>query len=164
MSSNLDESLIAPSQIQAVIGELNLENSSKLIKHKIEKIIYHHDYKSKSLISKSDADIALLIMKTKVNFTNYIQPICLPNSYENEIESVGFLVGHGGLVGSTEHQNIAKFYKLSAEDLNTCYQSHSNSGNVLGARSFCANSNISEICKGKNFERKSFEKNSLFFR
>ncbi|XP_017347442.1 enteropeptidase [Ictalurus punctatus] len=51
-------------------------NTSDRQNHQIDQIIINQNYNRRT----KDSDIALIHLQNKVNFTDYIQPICLPNS------------------------------------------------------------------------------------
>ncbi|KAF4077220.1 hypothetical protein AMELA_G00205530 [Ameiurus melas] len=51
-------------------------NTSDRQNHQIDQIIMNQNYNRRT----KDSDIALIHLQNKVNFTDYIQPICLPNS------------------------------------------------------------------------------------
>ncbi|KAI5096270.1 enteropeptidase isoform X2, partial [Silurus meridionalis] len=50
-------------------------NTSDRQSHQIDRIIINHNYNRRT----KDSDIALIHLQKRVNFTDYIQPICLPN-------------------------------------------------------------------------------------
>lgn len=93
--------------------------------------------------SKSYSDIAILILENSISFDNFTQSVCLLNSYETFIDStVGYVVGY-------ENQNNLKHFNLTVQESITCHEAHTNAGNVLRERSFCANGTNSLVCQGK---------------
>lgn len=56
----------------------------------VQEIIIHPDWRS--FTDRFDADIAILVLKRLVEFTNFIQPVCLPKDENIEGSIDGVLV------------------------------------------------------------------------
>jgi hypothetical protein len=69
-----------------LIGRFNLKRQQEpgSFQADISEIHIHPDWRY--LSEKWDADLALLVLKMPVEFTNYIQPVCLTN--ETNIENL----------------------------------------------------------------------------
>lgn len=102
----------------------------------------HKDYERTEETPLSEADIALLIMDEKVQFNDYIQPICLPSSSVNVFQSLGVVVGHGQLVFHNYNPSpTPKYVEMSAVGLGECLTSDSFANQIVSTRSFCAKGN-----------------------
>lgn len=71
----------SPNAYRVVVGEYNLNaNSASETKMELEKVIIHKHYDNYDTTN----DIALLRVKGKIDFTQYVQPACLPNPANKE--------------------------------------------------------------------------------
>ena len=77
-----------PESIGVRIGQHSLQESTPILK--VSKIITHEKYDSVSQFN----DIALLRLANPVQFTDYIQPVCLPPSDVDEPDGL-FVAGWG---------------------------------------------------------------------
>lgn len=108
----------------------------------------HDDYYPDNT-PKSHADIALLIMSQIVDFTDHIQPICLP-SLSAEVENIaGVVAGYGRSKASDLSKEIAFFVNLKTIELIICYSLDPHSSRVVSPKSFCTKSDEITLCKGK---------------
>lgn len=106
---------------------------------KIKKIIVHPDYKQTDQTS-ADADIALIVLKQTIKFTQYIRPACLwkGNIEINDIVSQsGIVVGWGrdksGIISSTPNK-----VEMPIVSEATCLRSHESYRFLTSNRTFCA--------------------------
>ncbi|XP_053684762.1 brachyurin-like [Sabethes cyaneus] len=80
----------------AVIVELGQHNLVESFSRKIDAIVQNISVHEKYISGETMYDIAVLRLKQNVSFTNYVQPVCLPDSSE----SIGNYVGvRGTIVG-----------------------------------------------------------------
>ncbi|ESO81983.1 hypothetical protein LOTGIDRAFT_84942, partial [Lottia gigantea] len=80
--------------------------------YQIESIMMYKDYDEFSV----ENDIALVMLKSEIKFSNYIRPICLPS--ENDTLEVGtpcYLAGYGDTHGDSDRLNQVKL-PIIAED------------------------------------------------
>lgn len=114
----------------------------------VSRVIIHedsfHSSKKKFTQPRDDANIALLIMQEPVQFTDYIQPICLPNIYERTYDVNGIIASYGLIDRSAVNNSpIPKEVKLRTFSYETCRRN-------LSPRTFCAKAeNESSICLGR---------------
>ncbi|KAL5273821.1 hypothetical protein ACFFRR_000526 [Megaselia abdita] len=106
---------------------------------RVESVIIHPDYDS--TLSNFDGDLALIIVKKAITFTDYIRPICLwdGNNDLKEIEGEnGVIVGWGkdenGKDFSPEPKKVAAKI-VSNED---CLRSNSQFSQLTSNRTMCA--------------------------
>lgn len=90
-----NEEMLPPEFVIAWMGkhDLNVDNERGSQKRSVREIVNHPDWNFNSM--KFDADISILVLDDAVEFTNRIQPICVPeNAYEN-VDGEGTVVGWG---------------------------------------------------------------------
>lgn len=154
---NIDHIISAP-QIRAILGRHNIHDSNdkngtvrEILKNHI-----HPEYDSQvhdplsnvTRRPKSYADIAILIMKEEVDFSDHIQPICLPTLSFEVFGIEGVTAGYGKVDASSSNQPIARYVTLRTIDLVKCYASAENSGNVVSEKSFCTQKGDVTLCQG----------------
>lgn len=115
------------------------------ISHEIAEWKIHKDYDAKKKI----ADIALIITEKPVQFTNFIQPICLPSAYQAVVKLSGFAVGYGKVDYYGDNAELPKESHLKTIDFNSCKRVQEFS-QYLSPQNFCANGTGENLCKGKN--------------
>ena len=105
----------------------------------VEQIIVHSEYMKNE--TSYDADVALIILKKRVQYSEYIRPICLwngPNDINEIIGSTGTVVGWGrdgsGNMVSAEPQKISLPVVAEA----TCLRASDTFRYITSERTFCA--------------------------
>lgn len=81
----------APKEIYAYIGRYDISPSKyeqKSIKSGIKKIILHPSWNSEDI--RYDADIAILVLSRSIDFSDVIQPVCLPSPSFSPFKISGF--------------------------------------------------------------------------
>lgn len=83
---------MSPDLLVVLLGRYNLhaQVEKEAVQRKVEDIHIHPDWDVHSV--KWDADIALLTLTKTVEFSRYIQPICLPRDLRIEKYEVGMVV------------------------------------------------------------------------
>ena len=135
--------------MRALFGRLNLtdETEGHWTKRNISAIKMHENYAVKT---SADSDIALLILDEPVNFSNYIQPICLPESYNSVQEDVeGTVVGYGNVNANSNHQKVPYQAIITTIAPFKCIFTHRKAQNTVASNSFCAKSDVSVPCVGE---------------
>lgn len=105
----------------------------------IEKIIIHEDYKRMNDYS-FDADIAVIILKQTVKYTEYIRPTCLwpgSTSISDIISHKGTIVGWGRDITGV-YSNASNKIELPVVTTQTCINSHEDFEYLMSERTFCA--------------------------
>jgi hypothetical protein len=139
-------------EIFAMVGRFDLVNSNETnwkfrkISHKI----IHEDYKWKEQnTSKSNGDIAILVMNDTVRFSDFIQPICLPKSNKN-VSNVTAGYGRTDANYASSVTNVPQHVELkSTQNLYECLFASVFSSTVVSPRSFCAKGPSGIPCFGK---------------
>lgn len=126
------------------------ETETNWIRRNISEKVIHPDYNPENRFRKSDADIAILIMKSPVEFTDFIQPICLPSSTQNVENIQGTVAGYGKSGLDDRPTEIPYKINLKTLELVECFDSDPYSTKVLSARSFCANHATAVLCQGNS--------------
>lgn len=133
-------------EIIALPGKYNfgILNESDVVRTEIDEIIIHEDWDTKK--ESYDADLAVLLFKNPVNYTNFIRPICLPTSSSSL--SGGTVAGWGLAYAKRDTENIL----LSAKMNTTLISNEScrdETMNIASERSFCSKGlNETGTCSG----------------
>lgn len=102
----------------------------------IEEIIVHEDWDT--INNSYDADLAVLLFKNSLEYTNFISPICLPTA--SKLINGGSIAGWGQAVAERKTESILLTAEMNAAIENgLCI---SETMNIASKRSFCS--------KGKN--------------
>lgn len=135
----------------AILGRFKVTDELERywIRRNISEIIIHVNY-GKNDSALADSDIALLIFDEAVEFTDYIQPICLPSMGENSYDIEGITVGYGRINKSLEAQSTPRHAKLLSISPSDCTKSQLYANDTVSLQnSFCAKSNTSVPCGGE---------------
>lgn len=128
-------------EITLFLGRYNIENWNEAgyKAAKAEQIVIHNDYMAKD--QSYDADIALVIMADRVEYTEYIRPICLweaADSINSVIGQRGTVIGWGrdgsGSVVTPEPKKIDLPVVSEAE----CLRSSDTYRYITSDRTYCA--------------------------
>lgn len=139
-------------KIAALLGHFNISNTRDVnsVQRNIISRKIHKDYDAlNEERKKSDADIAILTMDRSVQYTNFIQPICLPPSNKNVINQNGYVAGYGRAGFELDSTKIPFYVQMRSIDLATCALKHKSAFSVLSLRSFCARSSDGIPCRGE---------------
>lgn len=128
-------------EVVLFLGRYNILNwmEAGVIAAQVEQIVIHSDYMAKD--TSYDADIAVAVMKQRVQFTEFIRPICLWEGSEN-LNSVegqwGTVIGWGrdgtGNIVTAEPKKISIPIVSEAE----CLRSSDTYRYITSERTFCA--------------------------
>lgn len=105
----------------------------------VDQIIIHSDYKIHR--DSFDADVAILIMSKRVEYNQYVRPVCLwePDSSLQDVEGKrGTVVGWGKDGTDRVVSNIPKKVDLPIVNTITCIQTSESLSKVVSNRTFCA--------------------------
>ncbi|KAG5875931.1 Serine protease gd, partial [Gonioctena quinquepunctata] len=146
-----DHKMLRPSELLIIIGKLNIQKwvpAEGEIMIETESIHIHPDYKDFT----SDADVAVLTLSEKIQFTNFIRPLCLWGE-NSELEKIvgrqGTVVGWGkdenGILMTAEPKQT----QLPIVGQETCLRSSYQFQYITSNRTFCAGfRNGSGPCNG----------------
>ena len=116
----------------------------------VKNVKVHDDWNTKT--DSYDADIAILTLAENVQFTRYIQPICLIDHYSSLINiQKGYAVGYGTSEDKTKiHENILKCIEIPFDNNNeNCFYSRHSLVNLSSNRTFCGgNRDGTGVCSG----------------
>jgi len=135
----------------ALFGRYNLDARIERgsLQREIDAIHVHPDWRA--FTEKFDADIAVLVLKSPVDYTNNIQPICLPAS-SDPIGKTGTVVGWGlsELTANRPHESIPRSAIVNSANDSYCYTKDPKIALISSTRTFCAGGEGSRgvPCKG----------------
>lgn len=138
-------------RIFATLGRYNLSdnNESKWVRRDITNKLLHTDYRFGDYDHpNSDADIAILVMESPVEFTNFIQPICLPSSTENVFHVEGTVAGYGRSGRYKLPTDVPYQVDLKTDNLLECFLSDLDSARTVSNRTFCGDNSAATLCAG----------------
>ena len=117
---------------------LSIQDEYGSVKHNVSKISIHPDWTTEG--QRFDADISLVLLKNKVTFNLFVEPICLPKPWNGE--TFGIVPGWG----QSEHSDaLGEFVDSTLNELempiiNTkhCFVDTPQLAFVGSKRTFCA--------------------------
>lgn len=99
-------------------------------------IIIHHDWKYG--LKNFDADIAIIVLTEKINFSSHVQPACLPPPGKYDILGTGFIVGWGkSRASGNDYETISSQLEIPAVRASLCYPTFPLLAEISSNRSFC---------------------------
>nr|XP_012418565.1 PREDICTED: serine protease 48 [Odobenus rosmarus divergens] len=108
------------------LGSIQIDQPSQSVKHRVFKIIIHPQ------IQHTTADIALLKLVSRVTFTSFILPICLPwITKQLKIPASCWVTGWGKVKEDTDYPSILQEAEISVFDRQTCEQLYNPIGSML---------------------------------
>lgn len=130
-----------PNEVLLWLGRFSLIDWSEVgaISSTVQQIIIHTDYKRQR--ESYDADIAILVMEKRVEFNEYIRPVCLWSGSSNiqNVEGLkGTVVGWGKDGTDKIVSNIPKKVDLPIVNTITCVQTSESLYKAVSNRTFCA--------------------------
>lgn len=114
-----------------------------------EEIFVHNDWNP--FITRYDADIAILSFESgKIHFSEYVQPICLWETPESPVATVGKVVGWGKSEDTSKsHENIPKLIEVPIHSNENCFLVTPGLAELSSRRTFCAGfQNGAGVCFG----------------
>lgn len=134
-----------PSNLKLLLGALNLDEEGEpgRVHAIVGQVLVHPgwDYKSESY----DDDVAVLVLKSQIEFSQYIQPICLLETIGNFVE--GVIGGWGRLAGSSE-KLPTKIIGAIVGSNEECYRKNFVLATIGWDKSFCAVAKNVKVCGG----------------
>lgn len=124
-----------------ILGTTNTSHAGRRIK--VEKSVSHKDYQSyeEEMVFKGENDIALIRLDEDVEYTKYIQPICLPHSvpdYQPPSNETDFTIAGWGNRRFTFNNDILEFVEVPFFPFDDCEQIYQYYGRDLTDNSICA--------------------------
>jgi hypothetical protein len=142
--------------VSVALGKYNISNrheqGSDFIN--IEKLIIHNDWKTN--LQTYDGDIAILVLNGIVEFSPFVQPICLPPlEWKNKALEKGKIAGWGFSERSkqTKAEDVPRKVEIDAPPTNgDCFIKYPELTQISSARTFCAGGNNTGPCSGDSGE------------
>lgn len=137
------------SEVNVLLGVHNLSvtHETNRITEEVERIHVHDDWNP--LTTSYDADIAILILKTEVEYSSYINPVCLmqPNKSISNI-TLGTVVGFGKSE-NREREDIAREAKFPIHSHTDCVTKFPELQPISAQRTICGGyANGTGACTG----------------
>lgn len=124
----------------ALPGRYNLFDESEVgwKKREIAKAYINPEYEHRSNAYKSKGDLAVLRMKQSVQFSNHIQPVCLPPFNHDPSNLRGIAVGYGYHSGIERFEKTPKQITMSSISFTDCLFLDKSYIEIIWKKSFCA--------------------------
>ncbi|CAG9812305.1 unnamed protein product [Chironomus riparius] len=133
-------------EIRVLLGVYDLNDQYEVGRFTaaVKSIEIHPDWNPN--IVSFDADIAIITLEEPVQFTKYIQPICL----NSPVSSKGFVVGYGKSEDLLKnHENIPKIIETPIHENANCFLKNQQLVSISSSRTFCGGSGDGQgVCTG----------------
>lgn len=139
--------MLKPSELIILLGRYNLEiDEDGSVEVAVREINIHPDWNIHD--KKWDADIAMLTLTERVEFSAFIRPVCL--SADESIESFddGTVVGWGKSESGNLYEKILREVNLKAVNDSICLTSEPLIATVSTLNTFCASGENAGPCHG----------------
>ncbi|XP_011867326.1 PREDICTED: transmembrane protease serine 9-like [Vollenhovia emeryi] len=144
---------LSPNELLIVLGRFNLNqwNEAGSVNRTVSSYMIHPDYMRSLSRLSSDSDLAIVTLKTPVEFSPLIRPICLWSQsidLQNVVNQIGYVVGWGKDESANYLEN-PRMVTASIVSHTTCHWSNHYFALLTSNRTFCAGfRNSSGPCKG----------------
>lgn len=154
-----------PDELQVLLGRHDIRalSESGSMRSNVIEIRIHPDWKSSAV--RWDADLSVIVLENQIEFSNFIQPICLPimRKIENINDGVvvrtstkwmfnwledHFQVGWGASEVNQDETNIQRALHLKAVNDSYCFSSEVSFAMISSYRTFCAGGLGAGPCHG----------------
>lgn len=128
--------------IRVILGGHDLNDPHEIGKEvRSVKNIFVHPHWNPDVI-KFDADIAMLELEYEIRFNEYIQPICLWESFYEPSATSGIIVGYGrgDLDSPKKHETVPKALSVPFISQSRCFLNNHFLAEISSDRTFCAGS------------------------
>jgi secreted trypsin-like serine protease len=115
--------------------DLHVYNESGSKDHSIWKYFLHPDWNFDGI--RYDADISIIVLRQEVEYSDGIQPICLPQQSDDEVAGVGIVVGWGRSQKSNKYSSRPNKIEIPAINSSHCYTTESKLAIISSNRAFC---------------------------
>ncbi|XP_070510027.1 uncharacterized protein [Chironomus tepperi] len=135
--------------IYAYIGRLDITpsiNEPNAIQSDIRKIILNPSWNPKD--TRFDADIAILVLKSPIEYSDAIQPVCLPAPTYSPFKTTGTVVGYGKSESDKLHETYPRKVTIKSSTNEECFFNDYNFAKYASPRTFCAGERGKTPCKG----------------
>lgn len=146
--SRTSSASLVPDDVLVILGAYNLRsNEEGVVKEGVLEIRVHPDWNPYS--GRYDADIAILNLNQSVSFTNYIQPVCIPDDNAIVEGFLGSIVGWGFTEnGSNAHVEYPLKTETNALNASYCYTTDPFVSHISSGRTFCGGGRNGMPAKG----------------
>ncbi|KAG5677124.1 hypothetical protein PVAND_006906 [Polypedilum vanderplanki] len=136
-------------EIYAYIGRFDLTktvNEPHSFKENIKKILIHKNWNP--AVPNYDSDIAILTLNNRVQFNDFVQPVCLPDkNFQIDVRR-GSVVGFGKSENLLRHEPRPKKIEISSLTNDDCFFTDYNFARFGSRTTFCAGEEGKSPCKG----------------
>lgn len=149
------------------LGRFDLRDSGEesSVDREVKNIIIHPEWKKSGF--NYHADIAMIVLKDEISYSDYIQPICLPLSNSKGIVDEGKIVGWGKseatFLTNDEHENTPKQADITAINNELCFLDQPELAKLSSVNTFCAGGKNYGACSGILFCRIKLKQIKHFF-
>lgn len=142
-------STLESTEAYAILGKFNLEDPDEpgAIRSEFSIIKLHDGWDTNA--NTYDGDVAIVVLKNQIIFTNFIQPACLPEPNTSAFEIEGTVVGYGISDKTVGHYEMRpKHVEIESVTQEVCLFSHEVISRISSMRMFCAGKVGKNPCKG----------------
>jgi serine protease 7 len=128
---------MSPIYVTTILGKHDLSVSNEFGSKKllVNDVLLHPDWNFNA--EKFDADISIVVLQREVEFSAQIQPVCIPQSNNDEVIGLGTVVGWGKSSLLEDYDSIPNKLMVPAVNSSHCYTTFSLLSAVSSNRAFC---------------------------
>ncbi|KAG5669359.1 hypothetical protein PVAND_017247 [Polypedilum vanderplanki] len=133
-----------------LLGRFNLEDDNEkfFVSRNFSAIFLHPKYNQTAEAYRSNSDISMIRMSQKVQFSDFIQPVCLPESNSNSANLYGTVVGYGKSETDKIHEMTPRQAQMYSISFSECLLKAPIYSYIVSSRSICVGGTNSIPCLG----------------
>lgn len=132
-------------QISITLGAIDSSNNNRNIFDVIE-VITHPEWNT-THDTRYDADLAIIKLKNSVEFSEHIQPVCLPTSDEKVFEVTGFVASYGTYSNENGIDGKLRYSKIPSVSQEDCLWHPGGAFKAASNRTFCGGNLTKSACE-----------------